>query len=131
MIAFLVENWHILIGLISAPISIIIGYIFGGKQKQKVDLKKDEALLKQEDVKAKRDMADLESEIYTRLTERLDNELVLRDKEVEELKFIQKDLITTIKIQEGNIKSLQKTVDDYKRICGNCQVRIEKEKTKK
>jgi len=126
MIAFLVENWHILIGLISAPISIIIGYIFGGKQKQKVDLKKDEALLKQEDVKAKRDMADLESEIYTRLTERLDNELVLRDKEVEELKFIQKDLITTIKIQEGNIKSLQKTVDDYKRICGNCQVRIEK-----
>jgi len=126
MIAFLVENWHILIGLISAPISIIIGYIFGGKQKQKVDLKKEEALLKQEDVKAKRDMADLESEIYTRLTERLDNELILRDKEVEELKLVQKDLIYTIKIQDGNIESLQKTVSDYKAICDNCKIRIDK-----
>lgn len=126
MIAFLVENWHILIGLISAPISIIIGYIFGGKQKQKVDLKKEEALLKQEDVKAKRDMADLESEIYTRLTERLDNELILRDKEVEELKLVQKDLIYTIKIQDGNIESLQETVADYKALCDNCKIRIDK-----
>ena len=126
MIAFLLENWYILIGVISAPLGIVFGYLFGGKQKQNIELKKELALVKQEDVKAKRDMSDLESDIYTRLTTRLDNELILRDKKVDELKEIQEGLKHTIKIQEGNIKSLQKTLADYKAMCDNCKFRIDK-----
>lgn len=135
MVDFLVNYWQ----LIFTPISIVIAYIFGGKQQQKVDLKKGVAQAQQEDTRAKKDLADLERDIYTRIVETMKGELESRDEVIEKMQkeqkafkdeqksftTIQKGLIKTIEIQKGNIKHLQEIVADYKAICDTCQFRQE------
>jgi chromosome segregation ATPase len=119
---FFYNNWLAILGLLSAPIA----YIFGGKQKQKADLKKTYAEALQEDIKAKKDLADMERDIYTRLIETVESELKHRDEKINVLEETQKNLLKTIEIQEGNIKHLQETVNEYKQTCDDCQYRIAK-----
>lgn len=119
---FFYNNWLAILGLLSAPIA----YIFGGKQKQKADLKKTYAEALQEDIKAKKDLADMERDIYTRLIETVESELKHRDEKINVLEETQKNLLKTIEIQEGNIKHLQETVNEYKQTCDDCQYRISK-----
>lgn len=119
---FFANYWQI----IFTPLSIVIAYIFGGKQKQLTELKKSDAEAQQEETKAKKDLADLERDIYTRLIETVNNELGERDTKIKNLEDTQKDLLKTIEIQSGNIQHLQKTVDDYKQTCDDCQFRITK-----
>jgi len=119
---FFYNNWLAILGLLSAPIA----YIFGGKQKQKADLKKTYAEALQEDIKAKKDLADMERDIYTRLIETVESELKHRDEKINTLEETQKNLLKTIEIQEGNIKHLQATVNEYKQTCDDCQYRIAK-----
>jgi predicted nucleic acid-binding Zn-ribbon protein len=119
---FFANYWQI----IFTPLSIVIAYFFGGKQKQKTELKKSDAEAQQEETKAKKDLADLERDIYTRLIETVNNELGQRDTKIKHLEDTQKDLLKTIEIQTGNIEHLQKTVDDYKQTCDDCQFRITK-----
>ena len=121
---FFYNNWMAILGLLSAPLA----YFFGGKQKQKSELKKTDAEALQQDVKAKKDLADLERDIYTRLIETINQELETRDEKINQLQETQKNLLKTIELQNGNIKHLQKMVDDYKATCDNCQVRIDKTK---
>lgn len=99
------------------------------RRKGKAEAGQEEAKAHQEDVKAKKDLADLERDIYTRLIETVNTELGQRDSKIKDLEDTQKDLLKTIEIQDGNIKHLQQTVNDYKETCDNCQVRIEKKKT--
>jgi predicted nucleic acid-binding Zn-ribbon protein len=113
-----------ILGLLSAPLA----YFFGGKQKQKSELKKTDAEALQQDIKAKKDLADLERDIYTRLIGTINQELMTRDEKINQLQETQKNLLKTIELQNGNIKHLQKMVDDYKATCDNCQVRIDKTK---
>lgn len=120
MIDFLMNYWQI----IFTPLSIVVAYIFGGKQKQRTELKKSDAEAQQEEIKVKKDLADLERDIYTRLTETITIELQSRDKQIVLLQDKQNDLLKTIEIQNGNIKHLQKTVDDYKKKCDNCQFKL-------
>ena len=94
------------------------------RRKGKAEAGQEEAKAHQEDVKAKKDLADLERDIYTRLTETISIELQSRDKKIIELQNTQNDLLKTIDIQNGNIKHLQKTVDDYKKKCDNCQFKL-------
>jgi len=94
------------------------------RRKGKAEAGQEEAKAFQEDVKAKKDLADLERDIYTRLTETISIELQSRDKKIVELQNTQNDLLKTIDIQNGNIKHLQKTVDDYKKKCDNCQFKL-------
>jgi len=94
------------------------------RRKGKAEAGQEEAKAFQEDVKAKKDLADLERDIYTRLTETISIELQSRDKKIVELQNTQNDLLRTIDIQNGNIKHLQKTVDDYKKKCDNCQFKL-------
>jgi len=94
------------------------------RRKGKAEAGQEEAKAHQEDVKAKKDLADLERDIYTRLTETISIELQSRDKKIVELQNTQNDLLKTIDIQSGNIKHLQKTVDDYKKKCDNCQFKL-------
>jgi hypothetical protein len=121
---FFYNNWMAILGLLSAPLA----YFFGGKQKQKSELKKTDAEALQQDIKAKKDLADLERDIYTRLIETINQELETRDEKINQLQETQKNLLKTIELQNGNIKHLQKMVDDYKATCDNCQVRIDKTK---
>jgi predicted nucleic acid-binding Zn-ribbon protein len=121
---FFYNNWMAILGLLSAPLA----YFFGGKQKQKSELKKTDAEALQQDIKAKKDLADLERDIYTRLIETINQELETRDQKINQLQETQKNLLKTIELQNGNIKHLQKMVDDYKATCDNCQVRIDKTK---
>lgn len=123
---FFYNNWLAILGLLSAPIA----YIFGGKQKQKADLKKTYAEALQEDIKAKKDLADMERDIYTRLIETVESELKHRDEKINVLEETQKNLLKTIEIQEGNIKHLQETVNEYKQTCDDCQYRISKKAVK-
>lgn len=140
---FLANYWHI----IFTPVSVIIAYIFGGKQQQKVELKKSNSQAQQEETKAKKDLADFEREIYERIVNTMQgqfdeqnkkiqvqneeikgqNEQIKgQTKEIETLKETQKGLMSTIKIQDGNIKFLQETVNEYKATCDTCQFRQEK-----
>lgn len=121
---FFYNNWMAILGLLSAPLA----YFFGGKQKQKSELKKTDAEALQQDIKAKKDLADLERDIYTRLIGTINQELMTRDEKINQLQETQKNLLKTIELQNGNIKHLQKMVDDYKATCDNCQVRIDKTK---
>lgn len=121
---FFYNNWMAILGLLSAPLA----YFFGGKQKQKAELKKTDAEALQQDIKAKKDLADLERDIYTRLIGTINQELMTRDEKINQLQETQKNLLKTIELQNGNIKHLQKMVDDYKATCDNCQVRIDKTK---
>ena len=131
MIEFIFENWLILAGMVGTPLGIFFGYLFGGKQAQNIELKKNIAIANQENVKTKRDMADLESEIYTRLTERMDRELVERDSEISQLKAVQKELQVTVELQVGTIKTLQNMVENYKATCDDCQFKVSKTKKTK
>ena len=94
------------------------------RRKGKAEAGQEEAKAHQEDVKAKKDLADLERDIYTRLTETITIELQSRDKQIVLLQNKQNDLLKTIEVQNGNIKHLQKTVDDYKKKCDNCQFKL-------
>lgn len=107
------------------PIEIILNYIFGSTtlvsiyiawKSRNSELKKSEAQATQEEVKAKKDLADLEHEIYERVLNELNKHLITRDEE-----------ITSLKNQVENLKS---QVEDYKTICDKCQFRHE-QKTKK
>ena len=100
------------------------------RRKGKAEAGQEEAKAHQEDVKAKKDLADLERDIYTRLIETVNEELKSRDAKIENLEDTQKELLSTIKIQDGNIYRLNSIVNDYKETCDNCQIRIEKKKTK-
>jgi uncharacterized membrane protein YhiD involved in acid resistance len=126
-------------------IAEIIGYFgaFGGfgtivailtlqieRRTKKAIASQEEAKGKQEDVKSKKDLADLEREIYERIVNTMQTQFDAQSKEINDLKDIQKDLLITIKIQEGNIESLQQTVNEYKKTCDDCQFRIEKKKTR-
>jgi chromosome segregation ATPase len=112
---FFTNYWQI----IFTPLSIVIAYIFGGKQKQLTELKKSDAEAQQEETKAKRDLAGLEREIYERIVSTMQSQFDNQNKEINELK-------ATIQLYVGNIKHLQKTVDDYKQTCDDCQFRINK-----
>ena len=94
------------------------------RRKGKAEAGQEEAKAHQEDVKAKKDLADLEHDIYTRLTETIFIELQSRDKKIVELQNTQNDLLKTIDIQNDNIKHLQKTVDAYKKKCDTCQFKL-------
>ena len=94
------------------------------RRKGKAEAGQEEAKAFQEDVKAKKDLADLERDIYTRLTETISIELQSRDKKIVELQNTQNDLLKTIDIQNDNIKHLQKTVDAYKKKCDTCQFKL-------
>jgi hypothetical protein len=98
------------------------------RRKGKAEAGQEEAKAHQEGVKAKKDLADLERDIYTRLIETVNVELKSRDGKIKDLEDTQRDLYTTIKIQDDNIKHLQSVVKDYKDTCDNCQIRIEKKK---
>jgi uncharacterized protein HemX len=98
------------------------------RRKGKAEAGQEEAKAHQEDVKAKKDLADLERDIYTRLISTVNTELETRDKKIDTLQETQNNLLKTIDLQNGNIKHLQKMVDDYKATCDNCQVRIDKTK---
>jgi hypothetical protein len=104
----------------------------------KINKKKENAIADQENVTAKKNMADLESEIYARLTQRLTNELDTRDAKIKDLEETQrlteqtqKGLIDTIRVQDGNIKHLQTIVNEYKQTCDECQFRLSKKQIKK
>jgi len=101
------------------------------RRKGKAEAGQEEAKAHQEDVKAKKDLADLEHDIYTRLTETISIELQSRDKKIVELQNTQNDLLKTIDIQNDNIKHLQSVVTDYKETCDNCQIRIDKKMQRK
>ena len=101
------------------------------RRKGKAEAGQEEAKAFQEDVKAKKDLADLERDIYTRLTETISIELQSRDKKIVELQNTQNDLLKTIDIQNDNIKHLQSVVTDYKETCDNCQIRIDKKMQRK
>jgi len=92
----------------------------------RINKKKENAVADQETVTAKKNMADLESEIYARLTQRLTNELDTRDAKIKDLEQTQKGLIDTIRVQDGNIKHLQTIVNEYKQTCDECQFRVAK-----
>ena len=97
----------------------------------RINKKKENAVADQETVTAKKNMADLESEIYARLTQRLTNELDTRDAKIKDLEQTQKGLIDTIRVQDGNIKHLQTIVNEYKQTCDECQFRLSKKQIKK
>jgi len=101
------------------------------RRKGKAEAGQEEAKAHQEDVKAKKDLADLEHDIYTRLTETISIELQSRDKKIVELQTTQNELLKTIDIQNDNIKHLQSVVTDYKETCDNCQIRIDKKMQRK
>jgi predicted nucleic acid-binding Zn-ribbon protein len=96
----------------------------------RINKKKENAVADQETVTAKKNMADLESEIYARLTQRLTNELDTRDAKIKDLEETQKGLIDTIRVQDGNIKHLQTIVNEYKQTCDECQFRLSKKQIK-
>lgn len=96
------------------------------RRKEKASAGQEEAKEKQEVVKSKKDLADLERDIYERIVATMQEQFDSQSKEISKLKETQKDLITTIEIQKGNIEHLQRTVDDYKETCDSCQFRMEK-----
>lgn len=107
------------------PLEIILNYIFGSTtlvsiyiawKSRNADVKKSEAQATQEEIKGKKDLADLEREIYERVLNELNNHLLTRDKEINTLQEI--------------VNDLKKQVEDYKTICDKCQFRNE-QKTKK
>jgi response regulator RpfG family c-di-GMP phosphodiesterase len=101
------------------------------RRKEKASAGQEEAKEKQEIVKSKKDLADLEREIYERIVATMQQQFDTQSKEIETLKWTQKDLIATIEIQKGNIEHLQKTVNEYKETCDTCQFRQEKITLKK
>jgi response regulator RpfG family c-di-GMP phosphodiesterase len=101
------------------------------RRKEKASAGQEEAKEKQEVVKSKKDLADLEREIYERIVATMQQQFDSQSKEIETLKWTQKDLIATIEIQKGNIEHLQKTVNEYKETCDTCQFRQEKITLKK
>jgi response regulator RpfG family c-di-GMP phosphodiesterase len=101
------------------------------RRKEKASAGQEEAKEKQEVVKSKKDLADLEREIYERIVATMQEQFDSQSKEIETLKWTQKDLIATIEIQKGNIEHLQKTVNEYKETCDTCQFRQEKITLKK
>jgi hypothetical protein len=108
------------------------------RRKEKASAGQEEAKEKQEIVKSKKDLADLERDIYERIVATMQEQFNKQDiviekqsKEIKTLTETQKDLITTIDIQKGNIEHLQKTVNEYKETCDTCQFRQEKITLKK
>jgi FixJ family two-component response regulator len=108
------------------------------RRKEKASAGQEEAKEKQEIVKSKKDLADLERDIYERIVATMQEQFNKQDlviekqsKEIKTLTETQKDLITTIEIQKGNIEHLQKTVNEYKETCDNCKFREEKITLKK
>jgi FixJ family two-component response regulator len=91
------------------------------RRKEKASAGQEEAKEKQEIVKSKKDLADLERDIYERIVATMQEQFNKQDlviekqsKEIKTLTETQKDLITTIEIQKGNIEHLQKTVKKIK-----------------
>jgi hypothetical protein len=114
------------------PLEIILNYIFGSTtlvsiyiawKSRNHELKKSEAQAKQEEVKSKKDLSDLEHQIYVRLSEELNSQLNIRSKKIKDLEETQQDMLLTIKLQVGNIKSLSKLVEDYRKTCDDCKFR--------
>jgi predicted nucleic acid-binding Zn-ribbon protein len=101
------------------------------RRKEKASAGQEEAKEKQEIVKSKKDLADLERDIYERIVATMQEQFDSQSKEIATLKDTQKGLLKTIEIQDGNIKHLQKTVNEYKETCDNCKFREEKITLKK
>lgn len=114
------------------PLEIILNYIFGSTtlvsiyiawKSRNHELKKSEAQAKQEEVKGKKDLSDLEHEIYLRLSKELNNQLDTRSKRIKDLEEAQEQMKTTIKLQVGNIESLTKLVENYRKTCDECKLK--------
>jgi predicted nucleic acid-binding Zn-ribbon protein len=124
-------NWIEILGLIGGTGGIATLLTLGIERRtKKAQARQEEARGNQEDVKAKKDLADLEREIYERIVSTMQSQFDNQSKEIKELKDTQKDLLKTIEIQDGNIKHLQETVNEYKQTCDDCQFRISKKVVK-
>ena len=103
------------------------------RRKERASAGQEEAREKQEITKSKKDLADLERDIYERivstLQEQFDSQNKIIDKQSKEIKTLkdtQNELLFTVKLQNEQIEILQGTVDEYKTTCDNCQFRMEK-----
>ena len=103
------------------------------RRKERASAGQEEAREKQEKVKSKKDLADLERDIYERIVATLQEQFDLQNKQIhdQDVKIVkQNDEIKQLKyaneLQKGNIIALEKIVKDYKETCDNCQIRIDK-----
>jgi hypothetical protein len=103
---------------------ITIRYI---KRKERAIAGQEEGKERQENLTAQK----MTDEVYALMSLRLKEQFDGMNAEIKTLKETQKDLITTIEIQKGNIEHLQKTVNEYKETCDTCQFRQEKITLKK
>lgn len=99
------------------------------KRKESATAGQEEAKEKQEVIKSKKDLADLERDIYERIVATLQEQFDKQNMKINDQDIEIKDLKFANEIQKGNIAALEKTVSDYKATCDNCQIRIEKIKT--
>ena len=130
-------NWELFLALGGfGTITTVLTFMFTVryvKRKERATAGQEEAREKQEDTKAKKDLADLERDIYERivstLQEQFDSQnkiIEKQSKEIKTLKETQDQLQFTVKLQNEQIEILQGTVDEYKATCDNCQFRMEK-----
>lgn len=122
----LVLSYALPSGIGSALTGIIFWKIYRSKEQGLAQQETGRG--EQESVKAKKDLADLERDIYTRIVNTMQSQFDVQSLEIKELKSTQNELLITNQLQGETIKHLQKTVDDYKLTCDTCQIRIEKKK---
>jgi hypothetical protein len=103
---------------------ITIRYI---KRKERAIAGQEEGKERQENLTAQK----MTDEVYALMSLRLKEQFDGMNAEIKTLKDTQRGLLKTIEIQDGNIKHLQKTVNEYKETCDNCKFREEKITLKK
>ena len=94
-----------------------------------IQRRKEKALAGQEEGKEKAEHANAQKitdEVYALMSSRLKEQFIEQEEKIDKLEETQRQLLHTVKIQKGQIESLEQTVNEYKALCDSCEFRNER-----